>query len=50
FLILSMWESAAERGKYRPERVERLGFRAQTEADVRAVTGDVADLEPAWTV
>lgn len=50
FLILSMWESAAERGKYRPERVERLGLRAQTEADVRAVTGDVADLEPAWTV
>lgn len=50
FLILSMWESAAERGKYRPERVERLGLRAQTEADVRAVTGDVADLEPSWTV
>lgn len=50
FLILSMWESATERGKYRPERVERLALRAQTDLDVRSVTGDVVDLEPSWTV
>ncbi|MFD7921476.1 YdbC family protein [Streptomyces sp. NPDC059740] len=50
FLILSVWQSSAERGKYRQERVERLGLRAQTEADVRAVDGDVVALEPSWTV
>ncbi|KAF4405227.1 MULTISPECIES: YdbC family protein [Streptomyces] len=50
FLVLSLWESAAEHGKYRTERIERLALRAQLEADVAAVTGDVVDLEPSWTV
>jgi hypothetical protein len=50
FLVLSMWQSAAEHGKYRVERVERLSLRAQTEADVAALTGDIVDLEPSWTV
>ncbi|MCC5035900.1 YdbC family protein [Streptomyces sp. WAC 00631] len=50
FLVLSLWASAAEHGKYREERVERLALRAQLEADVAAITGDVVDLEPAWTV
>ncbi|MFD9812630.1 YdbC family protein [Streptomyces sp. NPDC059080] len=50
FLVLSMWQSAAERGKYRPERVERLALRAQIAADVEALAGDVVQLEPAWTV
>ena len=50
FLVLSMWNSSAEHGKYRPERVERLGFRAQTGADVAAIDGDIIDLEPSWTV
>ncbi|MDT3397316.1 YdbC family protein [Streptomyces sp. B1866] len=50
FLVLSMWDSAAEHGKYRTERVERLGLRAQTEADVAAIAGDVVTVEPAWTV
>ncbi len=50
FLVLSMWDSAAEHGKYRTERIERLALRAQLGADVTAVTGDVIDLEPAWTV
>lgn len=50
FLVLSLWESAAERGKYRPERVERLALRAQMAADIAGVTGDVVDLEPSWTV
>ncbi|GAA2625555.1 YdbC family protein [Streptomyces axinellae] len=50
FLVLSMWDSAAEHGKYRPERVERLALRAQTGADITDVTGDVIDLEPGWTV
>ncbi|NJQ01950.1 YdbC family protein [Streptomyces zingiberis] len=50
FLVLSMWASAAEYGKYRAERVERLALRAQLEADVAAITGDVVDLDPGWTV
>ncbi|MGW2406778.1 YdbC family protein [Streptomyces sp. NPDC001739] len=50
FLVLSMWQSAAERGKYRPERVERLALRAQIAADVQAIAGDVVQLEPSWTV
>ncbi|MGP4114166.1 YdbC family protein [Streptomyces sp. 4N509B] len=50
FLVLSMWNSAAERAKYRTERVERLALRAQTGADVAAINGDVIDMETSWTV
>jgi heme-degrading monooxygenase HmoA len=50
FLVLSMWDSAAERAKYRTERVERLALRAQTGADVAAIEGDVIEMESAWTV
>ncbi|RFU84454.1 DUF4937 domain-containing protein [Streptomyces triticagri] len=50
FLVLSMWQSTQEYGKYRPDRVERLSARAQTDADVAAVAGDVVELEPSWTV
>ncbi|MCF3961816.1 YdbC family protein [Streptomyces fuscigenes] len=50
FLVLSMWQSAAEHGKYRVERVERLTLRAQTATDVAALAGDIVDLEPSWTV
>ncbi len=50
FLVLSMWQSTAEHGKYREERVERLGLRARTAADVAALNGDVVRLEPSWTV
>ncbi|MCY0944191.1 MULTISPECIES: YdbC family protein [Streptomyces] len=50
FLVLSMWHAAGEHGKYRQERVERLSLRAQIQADVEALTGDVVDLEPSWTV
>lgn len=50
FLVLSMWDSATERAKYRIERVERLGLRAQTSSDVAALAGDVINVEDAWTV
>jgi hypothetical protein len=30
--------------------VERLALRAQTEADVAALAGDIVALEPSWTV
>jgi hypothetical protein len=45
-----MWRSDAEHGKYRTERVERLALRAQTEADVAALTGDIVGMEASWTV
>ncbi|WP_328902758.1 YdbC family protein [Streptomyces sp. NBC_00441] len=50
FLVLSMWQSSAERGKYRPGSVDRLSQRAGTEEDVAALDGDVVQLEPSWTV
>lgn len=50
FLVLSMWQSSAERGKYRAQSAERLSERAETETDVLALTGDVVELEPSWTV
>lgn len=50
FLVLSMWQSAAEHGKYRAERLERLALRAQLEADIAALAGDVVQLEPGWIV
>ncbi|MER5985896.1 YdbC family protein [Streptomyces sp. NPDC001787] len=50
FLVLSMWNSGAERGKYRAEGAERLSARAQTETDVAELAGDVVMLEPSWTV
>jgi hypothetical protein len=50
FLVLSMWQSSAERGKYRPASIARLSARAETERDVETLTGDVVRLEPSWTV
>ncbi|MFE7748437.1 YdbC family protein [Streptomyces sp. NPDC057428] len=50
FLVLSMWQSSSERGKYRPEGAARLSARAETERDVESLTGDVVQLEPSWTV
>ncbi|HEV7624999.1 MAG TPA: YdbC family protein, partial [Streptomyces sp.] len=46
FIVLSMWQSSAEHGKYRVERIERLTLRAQTHADVAALAGDIVLLEP----
>ncbi|WP_306318077.1 MULTISPECIES: YdbC family protein [unclassified Streptomyces] len=50
FLVLSMWSSAAEHGKYQVDRVERLSARAQTDVDIAAITGDIVQLESTWTV
>jgi hypothetical protein len=50
FLVLSMWDTATERAKYREGPVARLSERADLEADVLAVAGDVVDVVQAWTV
>ncbi len=50
FLVLSMWRSEAEHGKYREERVERLSLRAGIEKDLVGLDGDIVRLVPQWTV
>ncbi len=50
FLVLSMWNTATERGKYREAAVSRLSERAELDADVLSVAGDVVDVVKAWTV
>jgi hypothetical protein len=50
FVVLSMWDSATERGKYREGAVSRLSERAELDADVLSVAGDVVDVVQAWTV
>jgi hypothetical protein len=50
FLVLSMWDTTSERGKYRDGAVVRLSERAGLEADVLSVAGDVVDVVQAWTV
>src|SRR3954451_3472697 len=50
FLVLSLWDTSTEKGKYRDSSVARLSARADLEADVLSVAGDVVDLVPAWTV
>jgi Domain of unknown function (DUF4937 len=50
FLVLSMWDTATERGKYRDGAVARLSERAELDADVLSVAGDVVDVVQAWTV
>ncbi|NUR00759.1 MAG: YdbC family protein [Streptomyces sp.] len=50
FLVLSMWNSATEHGKYREGAVARLSDRAELDSDVLSVAGDVVDVVQAWTV
>jgi hypothetical protein len=50
FLVLSMWDSATERGKYRAAAVGRLEERAALHEDVLSVAGDVVDVVQDWTV
>lgn len=50
FLALSMWDSAAERAKYRDAAVGRLEARAGLDGDVLSVAGDVVDVVRDWTV
>jgi hypothetical protein len=50
FLVLSMWDSANERGKYRRESIGRLERRAGLDGDVLSVAGEIVDVAQAWTV
>jgi hypothetical protein len=50
FLVLSMWDTSTEKGKYRESSVARLSQRADLDTDVLSVAGDVVDLVQTWTV
>lgn len=50
FLVLSMWDSATERGKYRDAAVGRLEARAGLDDDVLSVAGEIVDVVQGWTV
>lgn len=50
FLVLSMWDSATERAKYRDAAVGRLEARVGFDDDVLSVSGDVVDVVREWTV
>lgn len=50
FLVLSIWDSASEHAKYRDGSILRLSERAELDADVLTVAGDVVDLEQSWSI
>lgn len=50
FLVLSLWTSAADHERYRVERFPELRDRSRLSGDLDAITGDLIDLEPGWTV
>lgn len=50
FLVLSMWDSANERAKYRDAAVSRLEERAGLHEDVLSVAGEIVDVVQGWTV
>jgi hypothetical protein len=50
FLVLSAWQTIADHQHYLDERFHRLRETARSTADLDAITGDLVDLEPSWTV
>ncbi|BBH67915.1 DUF4937 domain-containing protein [Actinoplanes sp. OR16] len=50
FLVVSGWETAADHQRYLDERFHRLREAADPAADLEAITGDLIDIEPGWTV
>jgi hypothetical protein len=50
FLVLSAWRTTADHQRYLDERFHRLRETAGSAADLDALTGDLIDLEPSWTV
>jgi heme-degrading monooxygenase HmoA len=50
FLVLSAWETAADHQRYLDHRFSELRNRAESAGDLDAITGDLVELEPSWTV
>jgi hypothetical protein len=50
FLVLSMWASLTDHERYLSERFPSLRHLSGAEDDLDGITGDLIELEPAWTV
>jgi hypothetical protein len=50
FLVLSLWRSALDHQRYLSEHFPDLRRRSGAADDLDEITGDLVDLEPAWTV
>lgn len=50
FLVLSLWNSVADHERYLTERFPGLRERSRVADDLDGITGDLIELDPAWTV
>ncbi len=50
FLVLSLWKSMADHERYRADHFPDLRREARAADDLDDITGDLLELEPAWTV
>ncbi len=50
FLVMSLWQSVVDHERYLSERFQGLRQRSAAVEDLVSITGDLVDLEPAWTV
>ncbi len=50
FLVLSLWRSALDHERYLSERFPDLRRRSGAADDLDNITGDLVDIEPAWTL
>jgi heme-degrading monooxygenase HmoA len=50
FLVLSLWKSVADHERYRTDRFADLRHRSRAADDLDDITGDLIELDPAWTV
>lgn len=50
FLVLTLWNSAADHARYRTDRFPELRRRSLAADDLDSITGDLVEIEPLWTV
>lgn len=50
FLVLSLWNSAADHERYRTDRFAELRRESRAADDLEDITGDLVALDPGWTV
>jgi heme-degrading monooxygenase HmoA len=50
FLVLSLWNSAADHEGYRTDRFPELRRRSDAAGDLDGIAGDLVQLDPSWTV
>lgn len=50
FLVLSLWTSVTDHERYCTHRFLNLRERSRAADDLDTITGDLIELDPAWTV